>query len=135
MERVRLGNTDLEVSRICLGTMHYGEPERGEHSWTIGEELSRPIIRRALDQGINFFDTANSYSDGNSEEILGRALKDYAKRDEVVIATKVFYETANEEQGLSRDKITKAINNSLRRLGTDYVDLYQLHRWDYGTPF
>lgn len=116
--------------------MTYGIPERGDHSWTLPEEQSRPLIRQALEAGINFFDTANTYSDGTSEEIVGRALKDFARREEVVIATKVFFpmnKGAN-ATGLSRKSIMTEIDNSLRRLGTDYVDLYQIHRWDYRTP-
>lgn len=136
MEYVKLGHTGMEVSRICLGCMSYGVPERGNHSWVLNEEQSRPFIKRALELGINFFDTANVYSDGTSEEFIGRALKDYAKRDEVVIATKVngrMHEGPN-GAGLSRKAIFCEIDNSLKRLGTDYVDLYQIHRWDYSTP-
>jgi aryl-alcohol dehydrogenase-like predicted oxidoreductase len=136
MEYVKLGRTGLEVSRICLGCMTYGVPERGAHPWTLDEERSRPLIRSALERGINFFDTSNSYSDGTSEEILGRALRDFARREEVVIATKVFYPTRKGPNGggLSRKAILAEIDDSLRRLGTDYVDLYQIHRWDRGTP-
>ncbi|MDO7907910.1 aldo/keto reductase [Paenibacillus sp. JX-17] len=136
MEYVKLGRTGLEVSRLCLGCMSYGEPERGNHSWTLGEEESRPFIRKALDLGINFFDTANVYSDGTSEEIVGRALRDFASRDEVVIATKVHgtMRKGPNGGGLSRKAIMTEIDHSLRRLGTDYVDLYQIHRWDYETP-
>src|SRR5215203_4139649 len=136
MEYVRFGSTGLKVSKICLGCMTYGVPERGTHPWTLDEEQSRPFIRKALELGINFFDTANSYSDGTSEEIVGRALRDFAQRDEVVIATKGFFpwgERPN-QGGLSRKAIMAAIDASLRRLGTDYVDLYQIHRWDYETP-
>jgi aryl-alcohol dehydrogenase-like predicted oxidoreductase len=116
--------------------MTYGIPERGSHPWTLGEEESRPFIARALELGINFFDTANSYSDGTSEEILGRALREFANRDEVVVATKVFYSWRDKPNtgGLSRKAIFAAIDASLRRLGMDYVDLYQIHRWDYETP-
>jgi aryl-alcohol dehydrogenase-like predicted oxidoreductase len=116
--------------------MTYGVPERGAHPWTLDEELSRPFIRRALELGINFFDTSNSYSDGTSEEILGRAIRDFAPRDEVVIATKVFFPWRKKPNtgGLSRKAIFTAIDDSLRRLGMDYVDLYQIHRWDYNTP-
>jgi aryl-alcohol dehydrogenase-like predicted oxidoreductase len=116
--------------------MTYGAPDRGAHAWTIDEELSRPFIRRALELGVNFFDTSNSYSDGTSEEILGRAIRDFAPRDEVVIATKVFFPWRNKPNtgGLSRKAIFAAIDDSLRRLGMDYVDLYQIHRWDYQTP-
>jgi aryl-alcohol dehydrogenase-like predicted oxidoreductase len=136
MEYVRLGSTGLKVSRICLGCMTYGVPERGAHPWSLDEEKSRPLIKRALELGINFFDTANTYSDGTSEEIVGRALRDFARREEVVLATKVFYpvrEGAN-ARGLSRKSIMTEIDASLRRLGTDYVDLYQIHRWDKDTP-
>ncbi len=136
MNVVNLGRTGLKVSRLCLGCMTYGVPERGTHPWTLGEADSRPLIRRALELGINFFDTANSYSDGTSEEIVGRALRDFARRDEVVIATKVYFpsRSAPNVGGLSRKAIFTEIDNSLRRLGTDYVDLYQIHRWDYATP-
>ncbi len=136
MDYVKLGNTGLKVSRLCLGCMTYGVPERGNHAWTLGEEQSRPLLRKALDLGINFFDTANSYSDGTSEEILGRALKDFARRDEVVIATKVYFPMSPgpNGRGLSRKAIFSAIDASLQRLGTDHVDLYQIHRWDYTTP-
>ncbi|MGN6548880.1 MAG: aldo/keto reductase [Pararhizobium sp.] len=136
MDYVRLGSTGMEVSRICLGCMTYGIPERGNHSWTLREEDSRPLIRKALDLGINFLDTANVYSDGTSEEIVGRALKDFCKRDEIVLATKVhgrMHEGPN-GAGLSRKAILSEIDNSLRRLGTDYVDLYQVHRFDPKTP-
>jgi len=136
MDYIRLGSTGLKVSRICLGCMSYGVPERGAHPWTLPEDLSRPFIKRALDAGINFFDTANVYSDGTSEEILGRALKDFASRDDVVIATKLFSRMRDTPNGagLSRKAILTEIDHSLRRLGTDYVDLYQTHRWDYHTP-
>ncbi|WP_329910256.1 aldo/keto reductase [Serratia quinivorans] len=134
MKYLKLGNTDLNVSRICLGCMTYGEPSRGNHAWTLPEESSRPLLKQALDAGINFFDTANSYSDGISEEIVGQALRDYARRDQVVIATKVYFPLSNLQQGLSRAKIMQSIDDSLKRLGTDYVDLLQIHRWDYETP-
>jgi aryl-alcohol dehydrogenase-like predicted oxidoreductase len=136
MEYVRLGNTGLEVSRLCLGGMSYGVPERGAHPWTLDEAQSRPFLARAIELGFNFFDTSNSYSDGTSEEILGRALRDLARRDEVVIATKVFFPTRKgpNAKGLSRKAILTEIDGSLRRLGVDYVDLYQIHRWDYATP-
>jgi aryl-alcohol dehydrogenase-like predicted oxidoreductase len=136
MDYVKLGATGLDVSRICLGCMSYGIPERGNHSWSLGEEDSRPFIRQALEGGINFFDTANIYSDGTSEEILGRALKDFTTRDEVVIATKVNgrMRPGPNGAGLSRRAIMSEMDASLRRLGTDYVDLYQIHRWDYKTP-
>jgi aryl-alcohol dehydrogenase-like predicted oxidoreductase len=136
MDFVKLGRTGLDVSRICLGCMTFGVPDRGTHPWTLDEAESRPLIRQAVELGINFFDTANAYSDGTSEEIVGRALRDFAQRDTVVIATKVFYMMRQGPNGggLSRKAIMTAIDNSLRRLGTDYVDLYQIHRWDYGTP-
>lgn len=129
-----LGQTDLRVSRLCLGCMTFGEPDRGKHAWTLPEDSSRPIIQRALEGGINFFDTANSYSDGSSEEIVGRALRDFARRDEVVVATKVYHQVGDLEEGLSRAQILRSIDDSLRRLGMDYVDLLQIHRWDYRTP-
>jgi aryl-alcohol dehydrogenase-like predicted oxidoreductase len=136
MEYTRLGNTGLQVSRVCLGCMTYGDPNRGNHTWTLNEEETRPFIRRALDAGINFFDTANVYSDGSSEEIVGAALKDFAKRDDVVLATKVHgrMRPGPNGAGLSRKAIFAELDNSLRRLGTDYVDLYQIHRLDPGTP-
>lgn len=136
MEYVKLGHTGLDVSRLCLGCMSYGIPERGNHPWTLNEEESRPFIKKALELGINFFDTANVYSDGTSEEIVGRALKDYARRDEIVIATKVHgrMRSGPNGGGLSRKAIFTEIDNSLKRLGTDYVDLYQIHRWDNQTP-
>jgi len=136
MDYVKLGRTGLKVSPICLGCMTYGVSELGAHPWSLDEESSRPLIKRALELGINFFDTANAYSDGTSEEFVGRALRDFARREEVVIATKVFYpmhQGAN-ARGLSRKSIMTEIDNSLRRLGTDYVDLYQIHRWDNSTP-
>ncbi|MGV9562775.1 aldo/keto reductase [Streptomyces sp. NPDC003480] len=136
MEYVKLGSTGLDVSRICLGCMSFGLPDRGTHTWSLDEEASRPLIRRALDAGINFFDTANVYSDGTSEEIVGRALADYARRDEIVLATKVHgrMRPGPNGGGLSRKAIMTEIDHSLRRLGTDYVDLYQIHRWDSTTP-
>lgn len=136
MEYIRLGTTGLQVSRICLGCMTYGVPERGSHPWTLPEEQSRPFIKHALELGITFFDTANSYSDGTSEEIVGRALRDFVPRDEVVVATKVFGQWGDRpnQGGLSRKAILQAIDDSLRRLGMDYVDLYQIHRWDGQTP-
>jgi len=136
MDYVKLGRTGLDVSRICLGCMSYGVSDRGNHLWTLSEAESRPFIKRALEGGINFFDTANVYSDGTSEEILGRALKDFARRDEVVIATKVNgrMRPGPNGAGLSRRAIMTEIDASLRRLGTDRVDLYQIHRWDYHTP-
>lgn len=136
MEYVKLGNTGLDVSRLCLGCMSFGAAERWIHEWVLDEEHSRPIIKRALELGINFFDTANVYSDGTSEEFVGRALKDYANRDEIVLATKVHGRMHNGPNGagLSRKAIMSEIDKSLKRLGTDYVDLYQIHRWDYTTP-
>jgi 1-deoxyxylulose-5-phosphate synthase len=136
MEYVRLGSTGMKVSRICLGCMSYGGPNE-RWKWALDEETSRPFIKRALELGINFFDTANVYSLGRSEEILGRAMRDFtASRDEVVIATKVFSEMGPgpNEHGLSRKHILSSIDASLKRLGMDYVDLYQIHRWDYDTP-
>ena len=134
MEYVNLGQSGLKVSRICLGMMTYGTLEWRE--WVLSEEQSRPFIQRALEAGINYFDTADMYSQGVSEEITGRALRDFARRDEVVIATKVFFPTGEgpNQRGLSRVHIMSAIDASLKRLGTDYVDLYQIHRWDYTTP-
>lgn len=136
MDYVRLGKTGLKVSRLCLGCMTYGVPERGSHAWTLTEERSRPLIKRALELGINFIDTANIYSDGTSEEIVGRALRDFARREEVVLATKVYMamRPGPNGEGLSRKAIFAEIDASLARLGTDYVDLYQMHRWDYDTP-
>ncbi|MFC1420523.1 aldo/keto reductase [Streptacidiphilus cavernicola] len=136
MKYVKLGSTGLDVSRICLGCMSYGDPARGNHAWSLDEEQSRPFIRRALEAGINFFDTANVYSAGSSEEITGRALADFGRRDEIVLATKVHgtMRPGPNGGGLSRKVILTEIDNSLRRLGTDYVDLYQIHRWDPHTP-
>jgi len=134
MKTIQLGTTDLQVSRLCLGCMTYGEPTRGNHTWTLPEASSRPLIQQALNAGINFFDTANSYSDGSSEEILGRALKDFARREEIVVATKVYFPLTNLSQGLSRKNILQSIDDSLQRLGMEYVDLLQIHRWDYETP-
>lgn len=136
MDYVRLGATGMKVSRICLGCMGFGDASRWIHKWVLNEENSRPIIKKALELGINFFDTANIYSMGASEEILGRALKDLAKREEVVIATKLHGKMREDPNGggLSRKAILHEIDASLKRLGTDYVDLYQIHRWDYETP-
>ncbi|MGH3849111.1 MAG: aldo/keto reductase, partial [Pseudonocardiaceae bacterium] len=131
-----LGSTGLQVSRICLGCLSYGDPSRGAHPWSLDEEASRPIFRQAVDAGINFFDTANVYSDGSSEEVTGRALAEYARRDEIVLATKVHgtMRPGPNGGGLSRKAILIEIDASLRRLGVDYVDLYQIHRWDPFTP-
>ena len=136
MEYTKLGNTGLDVSRLCLGCMGFGDAERWTHKWVLGEEDSRPVIQKALELGINFFDTANIYSIGASEEITGRALKDFANRDEIVLATKVWGKMADGPNGggLSRKAILSEIDKSLARLSTDYVDLYQIHRWDYQTP-
>ena len=136
MKYVKLGRTGIDISRLCLGCMSYGVPERGTHPWVLDDEQARPFIKKALDLGINFFDTANVYSDGTSEEIVGRALKDFARRDEIVLATKVHgrMHKGPNGAGLSRKAIMAEIDASLRRLGTDYVDLYQIHRWDYDTP-
>ena len=136
MKYTRLGATGLVVSRICLGCMTYGVPDRGNHPWTLDEAASRPLIRQAVELGINFFDTANVYSDGTSEEIVGRALHDFARRDEIVIATKVHGQMRGRPNGsgLSRKAILHEIDASLSRLGTDFVDLYQIHRWDAATP-
>ncbi|MBZ9538787.1 aldo/keto reductase [Modicisalibacter tunisiensis] len=135
MDYRRLGRTGLQVSPLCLGTMTYGTPQWRD--WVLDETQSRPFIQQALDAGINFFDTADMYSDGESERVVGRALKDFARREEVVVATKVYNPTGNKgpnERGLSKKHIRHAIDASLTRLGMDYVDLYQIHRWDYDTP-
>ena len=136
MDYVNFGNTGLKVSRLCLGCMSFGEPDRGQHEWTLTEAASRPLIRKAIESGINFFDTANMYSGGSSEEIVGRALKDFANRDEVVVATKAHFpwRLAPNTMGLSRKSLFAAIDDSLQRLGTDYVDLFQIHRFDPSTP-
>ena len=136
MEYTKLGKTGLEVSRICLGCMTYGDPNKGTHAWSLKEEDSRPLLKQAIEAGINFLDTANTYSNGSSEEIVGRAIKDFARREDIVLATKVFnrMRPGPNGAGLSRKAIFDEIDNSLRRLGTDYVDLYQIHRWDYTTP-
>jgi 1-deoxyxylulose-5-phosphate synthase len=138
MDYVRLGNTGLQVSRICLGCMSYGQSTSGVlvWHWTLSEEASRPLIRSALEAGINFFDTANVYSSGQSEEVLGRAIRDFAKRDELVLATKVCgpVRQGPNGRGLSRKAILSEVDKSLRRLGTDYIDLYQIHRYDPETP-
>jgi 1-deoxyxylulose-5-phosphate synthase len=136
MKYVKLGNTGLDISAICLGCMTYGEPDRGGHPWSLPEDESRLLIKQALDAGVNFFDTANVYSDGSSEEIVGRALKDFANRDDVVLATKVHgaMRPGPNGRGLSRKAIFAEIDASLTRLGTDYVDLYQIHRLDHSVP-
>lgn len=135
MEYIRFGNTGMKVSRICLGCMSYGDPAK-RYDWALNEEKSRPYIQRALELGINFFDTADVYSMGMSEVVLGRTLKDFASRDEVVVATKVYQPMGSgpNDRGLSRKHIFSSIDASLQRLGMDYVDLYQIHRWDYDTP-
>ena len=136
MEYVKLGSTGLDVSPVCLGCMSYGEPGRGAHPWSLDEETSRPFFRRAIEAGINFFDTADVYSAGSSEEITGRALRDFARREEIVLATKVHgrMRPGPNGAGLSRKAIMTGIDASLTRLGTDYVDLYQIHRWDPTVP-
>jgi len=137
MDYVKLGRTGVEVSRLCLGCMTFGVADRGTHPWTLDEEKSRPIVRRAVELGINFFDTANSYSEGTSEEITGRLLREMTRRDDIVVATKVFFPTGTpgpNAMGLSRKAIFQGIDASLRRLGMDYVDLYQIHRWDDRVP-
>jgi len=136
MDYVKFGKTGLGISRLCIGCMTYGVPDRGPHPWTLDDEKSRPLIRKALDLGINFFDTANVYSDGTSEEIVGRALKEFVRRDDIVIATKVNarMRPGPNGAGLSRKAIFAEIDNSLKRLGTDYVDLYQIHRGDPSVP-
>jgi aryl-alcohol dehydrogenase-like predicted oxidoreductase len=136
MDYVKFGKTGLGVSRLCIGCMTYGIPNRGGHPWTLDEEQSRPLIRQAIELGINFFDTANVYSDGTSEEILGRALKEFTRREDVVIATKVNgrMRPGPNGAGLSRKAIFGELHDSLRRLGTDFVDLYQIHRWDPTVP-
>jgi aryl-alcohol dehydrogenase-like predicted oxidoreductase len=136
MRYTKLGTTGLDVSVICLGCMSFGESGRGTHEWTLDEDASRVLIKQALDAGINFLDTANVYSDGTSEEFVGRALREFGHRDEIVLATKVHgrMHAGPNGAGLSRKAILSEIDNSLRRLGVDYVDLYQIHRWDYETP-
>ncbi len=136
MQYIKLGSTGLDVSRLCLGCMSFGDKARGGHQWVLDEDTSRQFIKSALEAGINFFDTANSYSGGSSEEITGRALREFARRDEIVLATKVYFPARRGPNigGLSRKAIFTEIDNSLRRLGTDYVDLYQIHRWDPATP-
>src|SRR6476660_7707740 len=136
MNYTRLGKSGLKVSRLCIGCMSFGVPERGPHPWSLPEGETRPFIRQAIEAGINFFDTANVYSDGTSEEIVGKLLKEFASRDEIVLATKVHGRMRPDANGagLSRKAILTEIDHSLRRLGVDYVDLYQIHRWDPETP-
>ena len=136
MDYVRLGSTGLQVSRLCLGCMSYGVPDRGAHPWTLDEDAARPLLRHAVEAGVTFFDTANVYSDGTSEEILGRALAEFTRREDVVVATKVHgaMRPGPNGGGLSRKAIFTEIDASLRRLGTNYIDLYQIHRWDRATP-
>lgn len=136
MKMVKLGRSGLEVSALCLGCMTYARPEKSGYAWTLDERQSRPFIQKALELGINFFDTANAYAKGDSEEILGRALRDFARREDVVITSKVFnpMRQGPNSKGLSRKSIMTEIDASLQRLGTDYIDLYQVHRWDYDTP-
>jgi 1-deoxyxylulose-5-phosphate synthase len=136
MKYVNFGRTGLQVSQLCLGCMTFGDPQSGTHEWTLDEGRARPIVQAAIEAGINFFDTANGYSAGTSEVILGKLLKDYAKRDEVVIATKVYWAMRSDPngRGLSRKAIMCEVDASLKRLGTDYIDLYQIHRWDNATP-
>lgn len=136
MKYVNLGRSGLKVSRLCLGCMSYGEPERLPQPWSLDEKASRPLIRQALEAGINFFDTANIYSGGSSEEITGKALREMARCDEIVVATKTFFPWRNSPNTgfLSRKAIFQSIDDSLMRLGMDYVDLFQIHRFDYSTP-
>ena len=137
MQYIKLGRTGLDISPLCIGCMGFGDPSRAYPSWSLGEEASRPLIRHAIEAGINFFDTANLYSNGSSEEIVGRALKEFTNRDSVVIATKVFAPTRHGPNAiaLSRKAIMTEVDHSLRRLGTDYIDLYQIHRRDQRTPW
>ncbi len=136
MDYVNLGKTGLKVSRLCLGCMSFGDPKRGFHPWILDEEASRPILRRAVEAGINFFDTSNNYASGTSEEVTGRALKEFARRDQIVVATKAHFPWGKgpNQGGSSRKALFQAVDDSLRRLGTDYIDLYQVHRWDFETP-
>ena len=136
MDYTNLGQTGLKVSPLCLGCMSFGDATKGWHKWIMDEEASRPILRRAVEAGINFFDTANIYAAGTSEEVTGRALKDFARRDEIVIASKAHgrWGKGPNQAGLSRKALFQAIDDSLTRLGTDYVDLFQIHRWDFETP-
>ncbi|MEQ8447668.1 MAG: aldo/keto reductase [Pelagibacterium sp.] len=136
MKYVNLGSTGLKISRICLGCMSYGDSNKGEHGWVLDEQQGRPFLKASLDAGINFFDTANIYSDGASEEVLGRAIKDFAVRDDVVLSTKVHGKMRDNVNGggLSRKAIFAEVDASRRRLGTDFLDILQIHRWDYETP-
>ena len=136
MKYTTLGNSDLKVSKVCLGCMGFGDAQKGMHSWTLPEDKSREIIKYALDNGINFFDTAMAYQGGTSEEFLGRAIKDFAKREDVVIATKFSPRTQKEiDDGITgQQHVRNCLEASLKRLGMDYVDLYILHSWDYNTP-
>ena len=136
MEYTNLGNTDIKISRICMGCMGFGDPNQGPHSWTLNEDESRLIIKKALELGINFFDTAIAYQNGTSEQYLGRALKDFAKREDVVVATKFLSRTQQDiEQGITgQQHIERMLNQSLKNLGMDYVDLYIYHKWDDNTP-
>ncbi len=136
MKYVKLGSSELEVSRICLGCMGFGDPQAGQHSWTVDEEATREIVKRSLDAGINFFDTAIAYQGGTSEQYVGRALRDFARRDDVVVATKFLPRTADEiaEGVTGQQHIANSIDASLAHLGMDYVDLYIYHMWDYNTP-
>ncbi len=136
MRYIKLGTTGLQVSAIALGCMSFGEPDRGGEPWSLGADASRDIIKKALESGINFLDTANGYSAGSSEEIVGRAVKDFTRREEVVLSTKVWMRMrpGPNGAGLSRKAIFTELDASLKRLGTDYIDLYQIHRWDYDTP-
>ncbi len=136
MDYVRLGNTGLKVSRLCLGCMTYGDPAKGHHSWVLPEDQAMPFFQEAWEAGINFFDTADMYAIGTSEEITGKAMKELAPRDQVVLATKIYnpMSKAPNDRGLSRKHIMAGVDDSLRRLGTDYIDLYQIHRFDYDAP-
>ncbi|HZV18098.1 MAG TPA: aldo/keto reductase [Sphingobium sp.] len=136
MDYTRLGSSGLQVSRLCLGCMTFGEPSRGSHEWTLGEDKAKPVLRKAIESGFNFFDTANVYSDGSSEEIVGKLLLEMARREDLVIATKLCgrMRPGPNGAGLSRKAVLHEIDASLKRLGTDYVDLYQIHRLDHETP-
>lgn len=136
MEYIKLGNSDLTVSRICMGCMGFGDPKKGQHAWTLDEEASRAIIRKGMNLGINFYDTAIAYQGGTSEQYVGQALRDFAKRDEVTVATKFLPRTPEEiENGISgQQHIENMVNRSLRNLGMEHIDLYVYHMWDYHTP-